>query len=402
MRPRLAGLALAVALGGLSLRGAAAEEFPYRAYISTDEVNIRSGPGENYYPVLKLARGDAVEVYRHDPGGWYAIRPPEGSCSWVSGEFVALESEGVGVITGDRVVARVGSAFSDIRDVIQVRLDRDERVEVLEARRFSPDGTAPQTWYKIAPPAGEFRWVAGKYVSRDPQGHAERQRGPSNNLLLARLSASRGAAPRDEASDRIGPHAAPPPHRRSDAHRSDIRSQLEDLDLELSAIVAEEPAAWDFRALSASVEDLLAKADAAADRGHARLLLAKIDRFEDIRRRHDAVMRPGALTQRRPRELPLRSADRPRAAIPDNPRYDGTGKLAQVVSAKVGGPQYALLDANGEVCCYVTGAPGVNLRNYLGREVGIHGTLGYLAELQAQHLTAKRVVTVEDTATVLR
>ena len=56
-------------------------------------------------------------------------------------------------IKGDRVVARVGSAFSDIRDVIQVRLNEGELVEVLEAKRIGT-GPAAQTWYKILPPGG--------------------------------------------------------------------------------------------------------------------------------------------------------------------------------------------------------------------------------------------------------
>ena len=36
----------------------------------------------------KLKRGAEVEVYRHDPGGWCAIRPVEGSFSWVSARYV--------------------------------------------------------------------------------------------------------------------------------------------------------------------------------------------------------------------------------------------------------------------------------------------------------------------------
>ncbi|HKD38479.1 MAG TPA: SH3 domain-containing protein, partial [Pirellulales bacterium] len=56
-------------------------QFPYTAYANSDDVYIRSGPGKNYYPTDKLPRGEPVEVYRHDPGGWYAIRPPRNSFS---------------------------------------------------------------------------------------------------------------------------------------------------------------------------------------------------------------------------------------------------------------------------------------------------------------------------------
>ena len=49
-----------------------APAFPYKAYINREEVNVRSGPGEEYYPTDKLKIGQEVEIYRHDPGGWFA------------------------------------------------------------------------------------------------------------------------------------------------------------------------------------------------------------------------------------------------------------------------------------------------------------------------------------------
>ena len=107
------------------------ENFPYDAYVVADDVYVRSGPGQNYYPVLRLKRGDRVEVYRHDPGGWYAIRPPAECFSWVSAEFVEPGEGRMATIKGDRVVARVGSAFSDIRDVIQIRMDEGEPLSLI-------------------------------------------------------------------------------------------------------------------------------------------------------------------------------------------------------------------------------------------------------------------------------
>ena len=74
-------------VGGIFATDARGEQqFPYTGYINAADVYLRSGPGENYYPVSKLDRGQAVEIYRHDPGGWYAIRPTEKCFSWVSGD----------------------------------------------------------------------------------------------------------------------------------------------------------------------------------------------------------------------------------------------------------------------------------------------------------------------------
>ena len=67
------------------------QTFPYTAYVTADDVYVRSGPGQSYYPTDKLKPGQQVEVYRHDPGGWYAIKPPEGSFTWVSGRYLKPE-----------------------------------------------------------------------------------------------------------------------------------------------------------------------------------------------------------------------------------------------------------------------------------------------------------------------
>ena len=58
----------------------------------------------------------------------------------MAADFVEPGEGKMAIIKGERVVARAGSAFSDIRDVIQVRLDEGELVEVLEAKRI---GTGP-------------------------------------------------------------------------------------------------------------------------------------------------------------------------------------------------------------------------------------------------------------------
>ena len=45
--------------------------------------------------------------------------------------------------------------------------------------------------------------------------------------------------------------------------------------------------------------------------------------------------------------------------------------------------------------CYVTAAPGVNLRNYLGREVGVVGSRGYIPEQHAAHIVARHIAPLD-------
>jgi uncharacterized protein YgiM (DUF1202 family) len=423
-------LRLAIAFIGALLVSSVAragDEFPYVAYVNADEVNVRSGPGDNYYPVMKLNRGDRVEVYRHDPGGWYAVRPPQGAYSWVLAEFIKPGDDNTGTVVGERVVARVGSSFSDVRDVIQVRLDRGETVEILEAKRFNA-GPGAQTWYKIAPPAGEFRWVSGKYVEQRLSLAPKREPSARNNLLLARLSRNDRATRAEEAAeneealdaawqserrrDRVASRERIEPLPPVDEDDNDslpaervrrrrpvgLEQELEELDLELSAMVSQDTAQWDFNQLHERADRAVSRAETAVERGRARLLLAKVERFDDIRRRYVATLDVRTQTESRNKELASRSAAAGRRPYSGDARYDGTGKLAQVVSNKIGTPRYALLDQTGEVRFYITPAPGVNLRNYLGQEVGVSGTLGFLPEQQRQHVTARRIIPLSDSS----
>lgn len=183
---------------------AAAEPFPYTAYVTADDVYVRSGPGRSYYPTDKLAKGAEVEIYRHDPGGWYAIRPPQGSFSWVSSRYIERTQEGLGVVVDDDVVARVGSQLSNVRDVIQVRLEPQETVEIVGEHE-----AGGQLWYKIAAPAGEFRWISSDYLDREPppdgvskprrepkKHFARQQAGPAGQPTVALATAEE---PIDEA-----------------------------------------------------------------------------------------------------------------------------------------------------------------------------------------------------------
>ena len=247
--------------------GAEATEYPYVAYISSDDVYIRSGPGKNYYPTAKMKRGEPVEIYRHDPGGWYAIRPPVQSFSWISARQLDVLDDGLAAVNTERAVARVGSLFSEVRDVIQVRLNKNERVELVDTHASS-DGK----WYKIAPPPGEFRWVYKDYVTgqapKDELADDEEAGDDSEDRPRRRLGKRRQ---RDEdirltSADREGDLSAGRPAdnprravRRSSSSddRKSFIAALSDIDLDLSAMVAEEITAWSFSDLRLRTERLM-------------------------------------------------------------------------------------------------------------------------------------------------
>jgi hypothetical protein len=427
MRLRIAALVPFFALLAVPVSGG--QTFPYTAYVTADDVYVRGGPGKSYYPTSKLKTGDAVEVYRHDPGGWYAIRPVEGSYTWISGRYLEVDGHGLATTTADRVAARVGSQFSDIRDVIQVRLHKGETVELLGEKEFGSD-PGSGIWYKITPPSGEFRWVSGKFV--DPNFHKSGVRKtpagpPSANVQTAQRSSvpndrgnaaperakpnaarSTGAQPRQEGPETPVRHTnrfvepARDPSGTATLRRispQEFQAELEEIDMELSIMLAEEPTVWKFDELVVRAQALLTEAETAVERGRIRLVANKIAQSEDVKHRFDAVSGTHTATERNNRQL----ADRGQTTQSERPepepagRFDGVGRLARVVPPKLGTPRFALVDEKGEVRWFVTPAPGVNMNYYVGRRIGVTGIRGYLADKRAQHVTAKHVTPLDKT-----
>src|SRR4051812_7265372 len=130
---------------------AAAESAPYQARVIVAGAAVHSGPGDNFYTTDTLSQGDTVEVYREKAGGWLAIRPPEGSFSWIAARDLILKDGGLAEVVKDDVASRIGSRLNDRHNAAQVRLKKGEAVEVLGEETINGE-----KWCKVSPPAGEF------------------------------------------------------------------------------------------------------------------------------------------------------------------------------------------------------------------------------------------------------
>lgn len=135
--------------------------------VAADAAVVRSGPSEDAYPTGSVGKNRYVEAYFRSDDGWCAIRPPQGSFSWVNAKFVRRETDSTGriVSTGNKAVpARVGGATVEESALVQVGLKNGTTVKILDETRLS-DGSS---WLKIAPPSGEFRWIRAKDLIADP------------------------------------------------------------------------------------------------------------------------------------------------------------------------------------------------------------------------------------------
>jgi len=344
----------AVALAGPD--PAAERRFPYKAYVLTDDTPVRSGPADTDYPTEKLKAGMEVEVYRHHPGGWCAIRPLESSFSWVSGRDLKVGDDGLAEVTGDRVAVAVGSQLSDARDVTQVHLDRGEIVALRGTKQpvASPAGAV---WYKITPPSGEFRWILRKDIDPDPGA-------------VSKLPTGLQAA---------------------------FHAELDEVNAQLSITLVEEPTAWSLGELSRRAQLLLGRAQTPLEQRNARLLADRIALAEDIKQRFATLKLAGSDATRRREPLAAPAGTQALVARPQATldRFDGVGRLRAVVPAKLGAPRYALVDERGNVRCYVNPAPDVNLSYYVGRRVGINGTRTSAGDQQAELVTARNVTATD-------
>ncbi len=420
-----------------SLFGAAAfggdPTFPYTARVAVDEVEVRCGPGWDYYATQRLKRGEMVEVYRHDPGGWLAIRPPDGSFSWVTARQVKPTADaGIAEVVLDGTVAWVGSSVAEVpQHKWQVRLARDERVEVLgELAMTVGPGFATETYTKIAPPAGEFRWIHAQHA-------------------LSSRTAAQETVVRSQASADYrhigGPTATTPAESSPTTTKSlsvtELARQIEELKISLSLLVTQEIEQWDLGALRQRADTLAQQALDPALTRDVKAVLARMQEYEALQRRYRKVQErdidshrigrlslidPGpdhadregtrdddvetdddaAVEQQdgaaAPRLLPddwVRDLD---AAIGTgvssmpvesrSTRYAVQGWLMPVHSTKRVAPPFAVLDDENRVRAYVTPMPGLNLRRYTRQYVGLLGTQHYVEALRAPHITAERVV----------
>ncbi|MDB5320811.1 MAG: hypothetical protein JWN40_2442 [Phycisphaerales bacterium] len=134
-------------------------KFSTSGVIMSNAVFVRCGPGDNYYPTLKLDKGAKVKVVgaKFD---WLKVVPPDGSFCYVARLYVDRHGDGsVGRVNKDSINVRAGSALSALKIGILCELNQGEDVEILGEE---------QEYFKIKPPARAYLYINKKFVEPDP------------------------------------------------------------------------------------------------------------------------------------------------------------------------------------------------------------------------------------------
>lgn len=131
----------------------------YAAAVVLPEIQMRAGGSWQFPATGKLKKGEQVIIH-HEDGAWVAVLPPPGTVSWVNHRFLGDFDPNLGgrqnaTIMADGVEIRIGSEKGGPLGVTQVKLPRGTLVEVLGSKMREEN----TTWYPIAPPEGEYRWL---------------------------------------------------------------------------------------------------------------------------------------------------------------------------------------------------------------------------------------------------
>lgn len=448
IRRTLMSLSCAAVAALLSPQTARGDIEPYTARIVVGRALVLSGPGDKFYPTDALTPGETVEVYREEAGGWLGIRPPKDSFSWISEKQLREQGGGLAEVRDDDVPSRIGSQLSDKRNAVQVALKKGEVVEVIG--RETIDGA---TWFKIAPPAGEFRWIqAGNVepVGAIAESGSESRGADENVVVVGATSAEAGeqvaikeeaaetptsdaansgdawrAAPNQNAATGApGNKIAPPPLAPAPQTSSIPTTPIPATSTPATPITPipntspPAPAAASMTPAAPGVVDV-PRALTDIEMRLSRMASAPPQLWNTERLQHDTELLLGqARTQqerdsvkatmvkidqftslaRRYQPVPGTIPGQPLApvaALPAaqtaNGQFDAVGVLKPVVSKRPGAPQFALVDDRGQVLTFVTPSPDVNLQPYLGHRVGIAGNRGFMPEFNRAHVTAGRV-----------
>ncbi len=331
--------------------------FPYIAEITGDNVNIRSGPGTNYYHCGKLDSGDRVKVVA-SKYSWSHIVPPAGSFSWISKQYVSVDSDNsrIGTVTGDSVRVYAGSNFlKPIHSTtVQLKLDKGDKVELT--------GEEMDDYYKITPPTGAYLWVLTKYTK--PLGAVVRER-----VSVKPKARSKVDVPADVPTVVV-------------TNSSVESKKLKEYYVLAKQIKAEQTrpiTQQDYTEIKKALAEIANNKAAGKAARYSEFAIKQIGRYELAYAADKAVQF---------QDLQLQNVfdriEKARAAeLAQVPKLGGFVVIGQFQTSQVFGPEqvlkhYRIIDNTGQTVCYAVPeglVSQVDFSKYVGRKVGLVGTV---------------------------
>ena len=187
----------------LILAGGAASAGQDIRYVISEVAEVRAKNSDNpeFYVTNRLPKGTRVEVTGEEPGGWLAIKAPQGSFSYINTRFVHQPDPASALrvlnLEGVKVPVFIGSEVLTSRPTVEgCTLERGAQLYSMGRPVSDPDGT----WLQIRPPDRERRYIRAAFVAKvAPDGFAHSTFSPTGGKLVASTapSANPGSSPGD-------------------------------------------------------------------------------------------------------------------------------------------------------------------------------------------------------------
>jgi uncharacterized protein YgiM (DUF1202 family) len=331
----------------------AATSFPYIAEITGDNVNIRSGPGTNYYSCGKLNKTDKVKIVGRQ-FGWSRIAPPPSSFSWISTQYVTVnpDNPSVGTVTGDDV--RVYAGSDEVRPIhsttLQGKLNKGDKVELT--------GQQQDDYYKIASPSFAYLWVLTDYT---------KPLGPVGEVPLA---AEPQPAPAAESP------AVVPTNIPLEAEKlKEYYALQKQIDSERAKPLDQQ----DYADIKKPLSDIAAVKEAGKAARYAEFTLKQIERCELAGQIDKEVRLQDKQLQQIKKNIETARATQ-LAEVPDLGRFAVIGKFytSNIYGTQAELRHYLITDNSGKIICYglPTGpAIKLDLSEFIDHKVGLVGSI---------------------------
>jgi hypothetical protein len=305
---------------------------PGPATIVLQEVEVRSGPSKTFFPTSKLYRNDQVLVVREskEAPGWYEIKPPTGSFSWINSKYVKQLDAKHGVVECDP--ARPVSVLPGSRLVNQEpnRESTKLTLGVLLVIVDRPMQVGNETWLPIETHPHEVRYIPAEAVQVTKAITPTIAGNPNWNLTPTGYATNPKLAEADQAL-KLG--------------NMDRARQL--------------------------YQDVQANAPDANQRQLATNRLESMKQTSASPFQTTSIPKPGETrTSLSPTPANL--------AQSDPAKWSTYGRLRETkLQSDYAQPLYSLEDDQGRTLAYVTNVPGKSLRDYVGRMVSVYGPTVY-------------------------
>jgi hypothetical protein len=320
--------------------------FPYMAEITGDRVNVRSGPGKNFYDCGKLNTGDKVKVVGKQYS-WARIVPLAGSFSWIYMQYVSIDPDNptVGTVTGDRV--RVYAGSDDLKPLystyLQGKLDKGDKVKLL--------GEQLDDYYKIAPLPFSYLWVSANFTK------PVKEVAPTVEPLVVEPTTE----PNEVVPEPVSPETALEMY-------SALKEQLE-------AERAKPKDQQNYADIKEALIKIAGNKTAGKAARYAEFVLKQIKDFELVLEVSKAVRLQNEQLQKIRERIDKARATR-LAEFEDLSRFAVVGQLQTFTTYGPG--HYRIIDESGKTICYALPSGRVSqmqLNKLIDRKVGLLGTV---------------------------